>query len=123
MKMYAHGWKRDGNVYAVQINDVGNGDKKEIQKIFKDWHQSSVGWNIKNGEHIIIFCREFSDQKEWLCWAKKCPIKLTEVKFRGSKEELVQLSCKEKKKRDKNESSSKKKTTNKKDQNRGTKRG
>ena len=29
MKMYAHGWKRDGNVYAVQINDVASGDKKE----------------------------------------------------------------------------------------------
>ena len=99
MKMYAHGWKRDGNVYAVQVNEVKHGEKKELTKVFKDWKESSIGWNIKSGDFIIVYSKEFKDQKEWLSWAKACPIKLTEIKVKNGKEEKIQLSGKEKKRR------------------------
>ena len=103
MKMYAHGWKKDGNVYAVQVNEIKHGEKKEVKNLFKDWKESCYGWNVKSGNIIIVFSKEFEDQKEWLMWAKKCPIKLSELKVKSGKEELIQLSCKEKKKRVKNE--------------------
>lgn len=98
MKMYACGWKKYDNVYAVQVNDIKKGDKAELKKVFKDWNESSVGWNAKNGNELIIFCKQFENQKEWLSWAKKCPIKLSEIKVKSSgKQEYVQLSCKDKK--------------------------
>lgn len=103
MKMYATGWKKDGNTYAVQVSNIKHGEKREVKSIFKDWKESSVGWNVKNGDLIIVFNKEFSDQKDWLTWAKKCPITLTEIKVRSGKEEKIQLSGKEKKKRAKNE--------------------
>lgn len=101
MKMYACGWKKDGNTYAVQVNEIKHGDKKEVKTIFKDWNESSVGWNAKNGDMLIIFCKDFKDQKDWLTWAKKCPIKLFEIKTKSGKEEKVQLTCKTKEKRKK----------------------
>ncbi len=99
MKMYAYGWKKEGNVYSVQVNEVKHGEKKELNSLFKDWRQSSVGWNVKSGDLIYVYAKEFKDQKDWLAWAKKCPIKLTEIKVKGNKEEQIQLSGKEKKKR------------------------
>jgi hypothetical protein len=98
MKMYACGWKKYDNEYAVQVNEIKKGDKTELKKLFKDWSESSIGWNAKNGHELIIYCKKFENQKEWLSWAKKCPIKLSEVKVKSSGEsEYVQLSCKEKK--------------------------
>ena len=99
MKMYAHGWKKDGNVYAVQINEIKHSDKKQVRNLFKEWNESSIGWNIKNGDFIFVFSKQFKDQKEWLSWAKKCPIALTEIRVKAGKEEKIQLSGKEKKKR------------------------
>lgn len=98
MKMYAFGWKKYDNVYAVQVNDIKKGDKTELKKLFKDWNESGVGWNSKNGDELIIYSKQFDNQKEWLSWAKKCPIKLSEVKVKSTgDQEYVQLSCKEKK--------------------------
>lgn len=99
MKMYANAWKKDGNIYTVQVNEIKQGDKTELKKIFKDWNESGIGWNVKNGDQLILFSKPFEDQKEWLSWAKKCPINLVEIRYRSGKEQKVQLTGK--KKRDK----------------------
>lgn len=98
MKMYACGWKKDKNTYTVQINQIAKNEKKQIITVFKDWTQNSVGWNIKNDEYIVIFSKEFKDQKDWLQWAKSCPIELTELRIVSGKEKKIQLSKKRKEK-------------------------
>ena len=102
MKMYGCAWKKDQDSYAVQINDVKHGDKTTITKLFKDWNQSGTGWNIKNGDRLFIFTKQFKTEKEWLAWAKTCPFKLEEVKYRAGKEKRIQLTCKTRKKRGQN---------------------
>jgi hypothetical protein len=99
--MYACAWKSYANVYSLQVNEVKQSDKSELKKLFKEWKQSATGWNMKNGDQFLVYNKEFEDQKEWLKWAKTCPIKLFEIKVKRDKEEKVQLTCKNKKKRGK----------------------
>ena len=98
MKMYGCAWK-DQECYAVQVNDVKHGDKKIITNLFKGWDQKGFGWNVKSGEQLFIFTKQFSNEKEWLSWAKTCPFKLVEKKYRAGKEKEIQLTCKTRKKR------------------------
>lgn len=103
MKMYAYAWKNYSNVYCLQINDVKKGDKTELKKLVKEWRESASGWNIKSGDQFFIYNKEFESQKDWLTWAKKFPIKLFEIKIKSGKEEVVQLTCKDRKKRGKDD--------------------
>lgn len=103
MKMYAYGWKKYDNIYTIQLNDVKQGDKAEIKKVFKDWSESGFGWNVKDGNKLLFFSKPFNDQKDWLAWAKECPIKITEIRARSDKEEYIELNYKTKKKRAKND--------------------
>lgn len=99
MKMYAYGWKKDGDTYSVQVNDVKQGDNSELKKVFKGWKESANGWNIKNGSRLVVYNKSFCDQKEWLEWAKKCPIDLTEIKVKLGVEQRVQLNKKKRAKK------------------------
>jgi hypothetical protein len=99
MKMYAFGWKKYENIYTVQVNEINQKDKTDLKKIFKDWNESGIGWNLKSGDKMMFFSKPFKDQKEWLSWAKECPIKLTEVRAKANKDEYVELNFKTKKKR------------------------
>ena len=102
MNMDISAWRSDqheGYVYVVQINDIKHGDKSLITQIFENWRTISEGWNIKNNSKILIMNKKFLSEKEWLEWAKKCPIKLVEYKYRAGKKIVIQLSCKTRKKR------------------------
>lgn len=97
MKMHANAWKKYDNIYAVQVNEIKQSDKTELKKIFKGWEESCIGWNIKSGDQLVIYNKDFVDQKDWLEWAKKCPIKLVEIRYRDGKEQQIQLTGKTKK--------------------------
>ncbi len=86
--------------YRVQINNIKLKDKKIINFIFKDWKQSGLGWNNISNEEIIMLNKQFPSEEEWLNWAKKCPLKIVEIKIRNGKEKYIQHSCKTRKKRE-----------------------
>lgn len=95
--MIASAWKREENKYAIQINDVKKSDKQELKKMFKEWNQMSIGWNLDKDYEIYIYTKPFRDQKEWLEWAKTCPIQIIELKQKSDSVEKVQINCKKKK--------------------------
>jgi hypothetical protein len=101
MKMDACAWRNDSAKYEykIQINDIKHGDKTTFSKLFKEWREHGEGWNIRNKTELKIMVRTFSSEKEWIEWAKKCPIKIVELKYRAGKETKIQRSCKTRKKR------------------------
>lgn len=102
MNMDISAWRseqHEGYVYVVQVNDIKHGDKSLLHRLFENWKTISEGWNIKNNSKILIMKKRFSCEKEWHEWAKNCPIKVVEYKYRAGKEKIVQLSCKTRKKR------------------------
>lgn len=102
MRMDAKAWRTHsdfGYIYKVQINDIEFKTRKVVDYIFKDWKQSGYGWNLISKNEVKLFTKQFKTEKEWIDWAKKCPIKLFEIKIRDGKEKLIQLSCKTRKKR------------------------
>lgn len=105
MNMDIAAWRSDQHddyVYVVQINDIRHGDKSVISRIFGEWRTVSEGWNIKNNSRILILDKKFMSQKDWLEWAKKCPVKLIEYKYISGRKVAIQLSCKTRKKRESN---------------------
>lgn len=101
MKMDAYAWRNDlsSYEYKIQVNDIKHGDKTTFSKLFKEWHENGYGWNIKEKTEIKILTKTFKSEREWVEWARKCPIKVTEIKSRSGKEKLIQHSCKTRKKR------------------------
>jgi hypothetical protein len=102
MKMDCFAWKTDvcGDYsYNLQIDDIKHGDKSEFKKLFNDWNIKASGWNVKQNTEVKILVKSFQSEKEWIEWAKKCPIKIIEVKYRSGKEIKIQRSCKTRKKR------------------------
>ena len=100
--MDAYAWRNeysDGYEYKLQVNEIKHGDKTTFVKLFKEWHQLSEGWNIKNNTEIKILIRKFGSEQDWIQWAKKCPVKIMEIKYRSGKEMKIQRSCKTRKKR------------------------
>lgn len=95
--MFACAWKREENYYTIQIYDIKKGDKQQLKKLFNEWRQVSVGWNVNDNSEIYIYMKSFKDQKEWIKWAKECPISITEIKEKSKGTEQVQLNCKKKK--------------------------
>jgi len=105
MKMDACAWRNEYTneyEYKLQINEIKHGDKTTFSKLFKEWKQFADGWNVNNKNEVKILIKKFSSEKEWIEWAKKCPIKIVEVKYRAGKEVRIQRSCKTRKKRAKN---------------------
>ena len=105
MKMDAQAWRSeysDDYEYKLQVNDIKHGDKTTFSKLFKEWHTYSEGWNIRDKTELKILKRTFKSEREWVEWAKKCPIKIVEIKYRAGKETQIQRSCKTRKKRAKN---------------------
>ena len=103
MNLELKAWKIDitgACHYRIQINDVQKKHKKILDILFKGWRQSGYGWNNFSKNEIYLFSKDFSSQESWLNWAKKCPIKLVEIKFRNGEEKHIQHSCKTRKKRE-----------------------
>jgi hypothetical protein len=106
MKMHASAWRTEqteGYNYTIQINDIKHGDKTEFKKLFSEWRVKGNGWNVKENTEVKILTKDFNSEKDWVEWAKKCPIKIVEVKYRAGKEKKIQRSCKTRKKRASNE--------------------
>jgi len=104
MKMRACAWRvecSDEHEYKLQVDDIKHGDKTTFSKLFKEWQENSCGWNTKTNTEIKILTRTFDSEKQWIEWAKKCPIKIIEKKYRAGKETQIQRSCKTRKKREK----------------------
>ena len=99
--MDAYAWRNDVHAYEykIQLNDIKHGDKTTISRLFKDWEENGYGWNIKQKTELKILKKTFQSEKDWLSWAKKCPIKIVEIKYRSGKEVQIQHSCKTRKKR------------------------
>ena len=102
MKMDGSAWRDsvDGYVYKLQVRDIKHGDKNTLNKLFKEWNIAGHGWNIKDSSEIKIFRKEFKSEAEWVEWAKQCPFKVVEKKYRAGVEKLIQHSCKTRKKRE-----------------------
>jgi hypothetical protein len=101
--MNASAWRaeqEEGYCYTLQINDLKHGDKTEFRKLFSDWRIKGNGWNVKQNTEIKILIKSFQSEKEWIEWAKKCPIKIVEFKYRAGEEKQIQRSCKTRKKRE-----------------------
>lgn len=104
MKMHGYAWKVENSEkyeYKLQVDDIKHGDKTTFLKLFKEWQENASGWNVKSNTEIKILIKDFSSEKEWIEWAKKCPIKIVEKKYRAGKEIQIQRSCKTRKKREK----------------------
>ena len=102
MKMDAAAWRSEVDkeyIYVLQVNNIKHGDKTTLTKLFSDWRVSAHGWNIKENTQLMILKRQFSSEKHWKEWAKSCPIKVIEYKYRAGKSKLIQHSCKTRKKR------------------------
>ncbi len=102
MKMDAYAWRAEcteNHTYKIQVDDIKHGDKTTFSKLFKDWEEKATGWNIKKNTQVKIISRNFSSEKEWVEWAKTCPIKIYEIKYRAGSEKIIQRSCKTRKKR------------------------
>ena len=102
MKMDVSAWRSEYDkdyIYVAQVNNIKHGDKTEFSKLFKEWDISGEGWNPKQNTEMRILKKQFQSEKHWKEWAKKCPIKVVEYKFRAGKETLIQHSCKTRKKR------------------------
>jgi len=102
MKMDAKAWRSEYTneyEYKIQVDNIKHGDKAEFFKLFKEWQTSGEGWNIKENTQLKILKKTFPSEKHWKEWAKKCPIKLIEYKFRAGKQTIIQHSCKTRKKR------------------------
>lgn len=102
MKMDAAAWRSESEkeyVYVLQVNNIKHGDKSSFTKLFSDWKISAHGWNLKENTQLIILRKQFISERDWKEWAKKCPIKVIEYKYRAGKQTLIQHSCKTRKKR------------------------
>ena len=102
MKMDIQAWRseyQDVYEYKVQISNIKHGDKTTLSQLFKEWHISREGWNLHDKSEIKLLKKVFDSEKHWKEWAKKCPIKVVEYKYRAGKETLIQHSCKTRKKR------------------------
>ncbi len=102
MNLNLSAWRSDQHeeyVYVVQISNIKHGDNGVISKLFDDWKIVSHGWNIKSDSKLLILNKRFDSEKEWKEWAKKCPVKLLEYKYRAGKQKVIQHSCKTRKKR------------------------
>lgn len=102
MKMDAYAWRNetsDGYEYKIQVNDIKHGDKSTFTKLFKEWQPFAQGWNIKQNTEIKILIKQFQSENDWVQWAKSCPIRIVELKYRAGKETQIQRSCKTRKKR------------------------
>jgi hypothetical protein len=101
MKMDGSAWRddADGFVYKLQVNDIKHGDKNILNKLFKEWNITGHGWNIKDSSEVKIFKKEFKSEAEWVEWAKQCPFKVVEKKYRAGVVKEIQHSCKTRKKR------------------------
>ena len=86
-------WKgdesNDGIVYNVQINDITYKFRKPIEEAMKDWDKVSYGWNIKKSTEIFIFRKTFKNEQEWLTWAQRFPLTVTEKRVWGAKEKYI----------------------------------
>lgn len=98
-------WRSDQHdeyVYVVQVTNIKHGDNNFISKLFVDWRVVSHGWNLKSNSKLLILNKMFNSESEWKEWAKKCPVKLLEYKYRAGKQKIIQHSCKTRKKRTSN---------------------
>ena len=69
------------HTYRVQVRAKRLGD---IRPIFKDdWEIVGEGFSPKSKEHILIYCKEFEDRKEWESFAKSLDVIVTEIKKSG----------------------------------------
>jgi len=102
MKMDAQAWRSEFSdiyEYKIQVNNIKHGDKSTFTKLFKEWDVSGEGWNVKENTELKILKKTFTSERDWKEWAKKCPIKVVEYKYRAGKETIIQHSCKTRKKR------------------------
>lgn len=105
MNMDAIAWRDESSSsyhYKLQINNIKHGEKIEFSKLFKEWSECSFGWNWKKNSEIKILVKKFNSEREWVQWAKSCPVKITEYKYYAGKEIFIQRSCKTRKKRKQN---------------------
>ena len=99
MKMDGSAWRDDaeeGYVYKLQVRDIKHGDKNVLNKLFKEWNISAQGWNMNDSSEVKIFKKQFKSEAEWVEWAKQCPFKVVEKKYRAGVVKEIQHSCKTK---------------------------
>lgn len=102
MKMLANAWRdelAEKYKYKIQINDIKHGDKLLFTKLFKEWGLFAEGWNTANSSQMRIVTKDFKNEKEWVEWAKKCPVKIVEIKYRSGKQIEIDRFKKPRKKR------------------------
>ena len=92
-KLSTVAWKSSetdcGLVYNVQIDDITYKFRKPIEEAMKDWEKVSYGWNIKRLTETFIFRRTFKSEQEWLSWAQRFPLTVTEKRVWGAKEKSI----------------------------------
>jgi len=102
MNMECVAWKdetSDSLKYKIQVNNIKHGEKTEFSRLFKEWEEFCFGWNLKQNSEVKILIKSFKSEREWEHWAKVCPVKIVEYKYRAGKEVYIQRSCKTRKKR------------------------
>lgn len=71
------------HLYRVQVRTKKLGDAKPIFK--DDWEVVGEGFSHRSKEHILIYCKEFDERKDWEDFAKSLNILVTEIKKSGKK--------------------------------------
>tara|TARA_R100000664_G_C2724153_1_gene116614 strand:- start:66 stop:344 length:279 start_codon:yes stop_codon:yes gene_type:complete len=62
--------------------------QRAINKAYKtfeqeNWTMWGEGYNHRNKETMLIFSKRFTNENEWLRWAKSAPLHLVELNRKG----------------------------------------
>lgn len=89
--MKATAWRlqtgnKDVFIYRMQID--GLKAQRAINKAYKtfeqeNWTMWGEGYNHRNKETMLIFSKRFTNENEWLRWAKSAPLHLVELNRKG----------------------------------------
>ena len=74
-----------GYVYRLQINGLSTRTEKKILRVCTEaqWKSAGRGWDPTTQKTILILCKAFQTEEEWISWAKEFPYPLREQNNKG----------------------------------------
>ena len=74
-----------GYVYRIQIDGLSTRTEKKVLRVCSEsqWKDAGRGWNPATQKTILILCKTFQTEEEWISWAKEFPYPLKEQNNKG----------------------------------------
>ena len=75
---------KDKFIYRLQVDGLKAVRAiKKVYKTLKSWDIAAEGFNPKSKETLLVFSKEFTNENEWIDWAKEVPLNLVEHNRKG----------------------------------------